>query len=192
MTDLPLVFSISVLSQAANSLVLTLCNTGVLESTLELFRFRSLLIAGGILPISATLLQIWAPSYKKHHGRTVILLIMYWFSAALLGASETIIMMLTIPVMIGISIMMTVTFIITWKTGRLKEVRSELLIGSIFLAMASQVLRISLMSTSMFYIPDVLLAISMIFIGLGIANPWYSREKKNRHEEPPLVAQTVE
>ncbi len=191
-SDLPLVFSISVICQAANSLVLTLCNSGVLESTMELFRFRTLLIGGGILPISATLLQIWAPSHKKYHGRTVILLVMYWISVALLGASETIIMMLAIPVMIGISIMMTVTFIITWKTGRLKEVRSELLIGSIFLAMASQVLRISLMSTSMFYIPDVLLAISMIFIGLGIANPWYSREKKNRHEEPPLVAQTVE
>ncbi|MBE0526519.1 MAG: hypothetical protein IH631_06220 [Candidatus Thorarchaeota archaeon] len=192
MTDLPLVFSISVISQAANSLVLTLSNTGVLESTMELFRFRTLLIGGGILPISATLLQIWAPSHKKHHSKTVILLIMYWFSVALLGTSETIIMMLAIPVMIGISIMMTVTFIVTWKTGRLKEVRSELLIGSILLAMASQVLKLSLMSTSMFYVPDVLLAISMIFIGLGIANPWYSKEKKSHHVEPPLIAPTAE
>lgn len=192
MTDLPLVFSISVISQAANSLVLTLGNTGVLESTMELFRFRTLLIGGGILPISATILQIWAPSHKKHHSKTVILLIMYWFSVALLGTSETIIMMLAIPVMIGISIMMTVTFIITWKTGRLKEVRSELLIGSIILAMVSQILKLSLMSTSMFYLPDVLLAVSMIFIGLGIANPWYSKEKKDHHEEPPLMTPTVE
>jgi len=191
-SDLPLVFSISVICQAANSLVLTLGNSGVLESTMELFRFRTLLIGGGILPISATLLQIWAPSHKKYHGRTVVLLVTYWVSVALLGASETIIMMLAIPVMIGISIMMTVTFIITWKTGRLKEVRSELLIVSILFAMTSQVLRISLMSTSLFYVPDVLLTISMICIGLGIANPWYSREKKDRREEHPSMVSTVE
>ena len=120
MSDLPLIFSISVICQAANSLVLTLSNTGVLEATMELFRFRTLLIGGGILPISTTLLQIWAPSYKKHHNRTVFLLVAYWFSVALLGTSETIIMMLAIPLMICISIMMTITFIVTWKTGRLK------------------------------------------------------------------------
>jgi len=192
MTDLPLVFSISVICQAANSLVLTLSNTGVLEATMELFRFRTLLIGGGILPISTTLLQIWAPSYKKHHSRTVFLLVMYWFSAALLGTSETIIMMLAIPVMIAISIMMTITFIVTWKTGRLKEVRSELLIASILLAMISQVLRIPLMATSLFYLPDIFLVFSMICIGLGIANPWYAREKRNKHEEPKKITPYME
>lgn len=191
-SDLPLIFSISVICQAANSLVLTLSNTGVLEATMELFRFRTLLIGGGILPISTTLLQIWAPSYKKHHSRTVFLLVAYWFSVALLGTSETIIMMLAIPVMIAISIMMTITFIVTWKTGRLKEVRSELLIASIILAMMSQVLKLSLMSTSLFYLPDVLLVFSMICIGLGIANPWYAREKKKQSEEPPQMAQIAE
>ncbi|MGY5881940.1 MAG: hypothetical protein RTV31_16960 [Candidatus Thorarchaeota archaeon] len=188
MSDLPLIFSISVICQAANSLVLTLSNTGVLEATMELFRFRTLLIGGGILPISTTLLQIWAPSYKKHHNRTVFLLVAYWFSVALLGTSETIIMMLAIPLMIGISIMMTITFIVTWKTGRLKEVRSELLIASLVLAMMSQVLKLSLMSTSLFYLPDLLLVFSMICIGLGIANPWYSREKKKQSEETSQVA----
>jgi len=191
-SDLPLIFSISVICQAANSLVLTLSNTGVLEATMELFRFRTLLIGGGILPISTTLLQIWAPSYKKHHNRTVFLLVAYWFLVALLGTSETIIMMLAIPVMIAISIMMTITFIITWKTGRLKEVRSELLIASIILAMMSQVLRVTLMSTSLFYLPDVLLVFSMICIGLGIANPWYSKGPKKPREEPPEMAQIAE
>lgn len=189
MTDLPLVFAISVMCQALNSLILTLRNTGVLESTLELFRLRSMVIGGAILPILGTILQIWAPSYQKYHSRTVFLLIIYWFSIALLGTSETIIMVLTIPAMFVISIMMIITFIITWKTGRLKEVRSDLLIASILFAMASQILRIPFMSTSLFYIPDVLVAVSMICIGLGIANPWYSKETKGHRKESPQMVQ---
>lgn len=192
MTDLPLVFAISVTCQALNSLILTFCNIGVLESTLELFRLRSMIIGGAILPILGTILQIWAPSHQKYHSRTVFLLIVYWFSIALLGTSETIIMVLTIPAMFAISIMMIITFIITWKTGRLKEVRSDLLIASILFAMASQILRIPFMSTSLFYIPDVLVAVSMICIGLGIANPWYSKKTKDHRKESPQMVQIAE
>jgi hypothetical protein len=84
-----------------------------------------MVIGGAIVPVLGAILQIWTPSYQKYHTRTVLLLTVYWFSIALLGPSEPIIMILTIPILLIISIVMMITFIITWKTGRLKEVRSE-------------------------------------------------------------------
>ena len=188
MTDLPLVFAISGICQALNSLILTLPNIGVLEPSLELFRLRSMVIGGAIVPILGAMLQIWTPSYQKYHTRTVLLLTMYWFSIALLGTSEAIIMILTIPILLVISIVMMITFIITWKTGRLKEVRSELLIVSVLLMVASQILRVPLMSTSLFYIPDLLIVATMFCMVVGIANPWFSRDaQRARQEEPPQV-----
>ena len=97
-------------------------------------------------------------------------------------------MSLTIPPLLIISLVMMFTFIITWKTGRLKEVRSELMVITSIIMIVSQVIRVPLMSTSLFYIPDILLMVSMICLGLGIANPWYSREIKGRSEEPPEMA----
>ena len=192
MTDLPLVFAISGICQTLNMLLLTLPNIGVLEPSMELFRLRSMVIGGAIVPILGAILQIWTPSYQKYHKRFVILLTLYWFSIALLGASEAIIMILTIPVLLAISIVMMVTFMITWKTGRLKEVRSELIIVSVFFMMASQILRVPFMTTSLFYIPDLLLAASMICIALGIANPWYFRSKNNRPDESQQIVPIVE
>ena len=192
MTDLPLVFAISGLCQALNSLILTLPNIGVLEPTLELFRLRSMVIGGAIVPILGAILQIWTPSYQKYHTRTVFLLTMYWFSIALLGTSEAIIMILTIPILLVISIVMMITFIITWKTGRLKEIRSEFLIAAVLFMMASQILRVPFMSTSLFYIPDLLIVATMFCMGVGIANPWYSRETRRvRQEESPQVVSSV-
>lgn len=192
MTDLPLVFALTGIFQVLNMLILTLSNIGVLESSMELFRVRSLVIGGAIIPILGTILQIWAPSYQKYHKRFVILLTLYWFSIALLGTSEALIMILTIPVLLVISIVMMITFIVTWKTGRLKEIRSELLIISVPFLMTSQIMRVPLMSTSLFYIPDILLGASMILIALGIANPWYSREMKRRSKEPPQMVPITE
>ena len=192
MTDLPLVFAITGIFQVLNMLILTLSNIGVLEPTMELFRLRSMVIGGAIVPILGTILQIWAPSHQKYHKRIVFLLTLYWFSIALLGTSEAIIMILTIPILLIISIVMMLTFIVTLKTGRLKEIRSELMIVSVIFMVASQILRVPFMSTSLFYVPDILLAVSMILIALGIANPWYSREKKVRQEEPPQMVPLTE
>ena len=192
MTDLPLVFAITGIFQVLNMLILTLSNIGVLEPTMELFRLRSMVIGGAIVPILGTILQIWAPSHQKYHKRIVFLLTLYWFSIALLGTSIEIIMILTIPILLIISIVMMLTFIVTWKTGRLKEIRSELMIVSVIFMVASQILRVPFMSTSLFYVPDILLAVSMILIALGIANPWYSREKKVRQEEPPQMVPLTE
>ena len=192
MTDLPLVFAITGIFQVLNMTILTLSHIGVLEPTMELFRVRSMVIGGAIVPILGTILQIWTPSYQKYHKRFVFFVTLYWFSIALLGTSEAIIMILTIPILLIISIVMMLTFIVTWKTGRLKEIRSELMIVSVLFMVASQILRVPFMSTPLFYVPDLLLGVSMILIALGIANPWYSRANKVRQEEPPQMVPITE
>ena len=77
------------------------------------------------------------------------------------------------------------TFSITWKTGRLKEVRSDLMIVSIIFGMASQVLRVPLLGSTFFYVPDVFFMLSMLFIAIAFANPWYRRELNGKESTPP-------
>ncbi len=187
LTDLPLVFAIAFVSQAFNIVIVTLQHIGLLETTMILFRIRSITIGGSIIPILGALLQIWAPRIQKYHNRMVYALAFYWISIALIGPTEELIMILTIPVMIILGIMMMFTFLITWRTGRLKEVRSELMIISVLFGMASQILRVPLLSTPLFYVPDVLLTISMIVTAIAFANPWYHRENRARSEESPQM-----
>ncbi len=184
-TDLPLVFAISFVSQTLNMMILTLPNVGLLEPSMELFRLRSVVISGATVPVLGALLQIWAPSIQKYHNRLVYLLLLYWVSVALLGATEQFVMIMTIPVILIIGFVMMATFAITWKTGRLKEVRSDLMIISVLFGMMSQVLRVSFISTPFFYIPDVLLTISMVGTALALTNPWYHREMKAQMAESP-------
>jgi len=145
-------------------------------------------IGGAILPILGAVLQIWMPSYQRHHKKVVLLVTLYWSLIAIIGPSEALIMILTIPILIAISIVMTLTFVVTWKTGRLKEIRSELMIVAAILLMVCQILRVPLMTTSLFYIPDIMLGASMVLIALGVANPWYHRENKKKQVESPQVA----
>jgi hypothetical protein len=51
--------------------------------------------------------------------------------------------------------------------------------------MASQILRVPFLTTSLFYVPDILLAIAMVVTALAFGNPWYNRGKKARPEEAP-------
>jgi len=185
LTDLPLVFAISFVSQTLNMMILTLPNIGLLEPSMELFRLRSIVISGATVPVLGALLQIWAPSIQKYHNRLVYLLLLYWVSVALLGATEQFVMIMTIPVMLLLGVMMMATFAITWKTGRLKEVRSDFMIISVLFGMMSQVLRVPFISTPFFYVPDVLLTISMVGIALALTNPWYHREMKTQMAESP-------
>ena len=164
LTDLPLVFAITSISQACQTLVVALQTTGILEYSMTLFRLRSIVIGGSMIPVFGALLQIWAPRIQKYHNKMVLGVTTYWVLIALFGVSESIIMTLTIPLILIVGIVMMVTFIITWKTGRLKEIRSEVLIFGILFAMASQILRVPLLATSLFYIPDVLLAISLLIM----------------------------
>jgi hypothetical protein len=191
MTDLPLVFAVSFVSQTLNMMILTLPNVGLLEPSMELFRLRSVVISGATVPVLGALLQIWAPSIQKYHNRLVYLLLLYWVSVALLGVTEQFVMIMTIPVILIIGVMMMATFAITWKTGRLREVRSDLMIISVLFGMMSQVLRVPYISTPFFYIPDVLLTVSMVVGALALTNPWYHRERKVRVEESSQLTTVV-
>ncbi len=182
-TDLPLVFAVSGIFQALNMLILTLPNIGVLEPTLELFKIRAMVIGGSTIPFLGALFQIWIPTYQKYHNKLLLSIASYLFLVALFGYSEVIIMTLIIPVLIIISLIMMTTFIITWKTGRLKEVRNELLVLAFLLMIASQLLRVPLMTSPLFYIPDVLLTFSMVSVLIAIINPWYSKELKSSRQE---------
>ncbi|MBY8997883.1 MAG: hypothetical protein KGD60_09135 [Candidatus Thorarchaeota archaeon] len=183
LTDLPLVFAIAFVSQAINITFVTLQHIGLLDTAMIFFRIRTVAIGGSIIPIFGAILQIWAPSIQRYHNRIVYLLVLYWLIIDFVGATEQLIMSLLIPVLIIVGIIMMATFIITWKTGRLKEVRSELMVVSVLFGMASQVLRVPLLTTLLFYIPDVLLTISMVLTAIAFANPWYNRETKSTLEE---------
>ncbi|MFX1578077.1 MAG: hypothetical protein ACFFBJ_00370 [Promethearchaeota archaeon] len=185
LTDLPLVFAIAFLGQAFNIAIVTLQHIGILPTTIIFFRIRTIGIGGSIVPIFGAILQIWAPSIQRYHNRLVYLLTLYWLGIDFLMPGETLIMSLLIPVLVVLGIMMMFTFIITWRTGRLKEVRSELMVVSVLFGMASQILRVPFLTTSLFYVPDVLLAISMVLTALAFGNPWYSRSNKIQTEESP-------
>jgi hypothetical protein len=184
-TDLPLVFAIAFIGQAFNIAIVTLQHIGLLPATMIFFRIRTIGIGGSVIPIFGAILQIWAPSIQRYHNRMVYLLTLYWLGIDFLVVSETLIMSLLIPVLVINGLIMMATFIITWKTGRLKEVRSELMVISVLFGMASQVLRVPLLTTSLFYLPDVLLMISMILTAVAFGNPWYNRGKKAKPEEAP-------
>ena len=89
-------------------------------------------------------------------------------------------MITTIPLILIFGFVMMATFIITWKTGRLKEVRSDLMIVSIMCGMASQILRVPLLASIFFYVPDLLLMLSMIFTAVAFGNPWYRKDLKTK------------
>ena len=188
LTDLPLVFAIAFVSQAINITFVTLQHIGLLETAMVFFRIRTVAIGGSIIPIFGAILQIWTPSIQKYHNRLVYLLALYWLVVDFVGATEQLIMTLLIPVLLVLGILMMLTFIITWRTGRLKEVKSELMIVSVLFGMASQILRVPLLSTSLFYIPDIVLTVSMVLTAIAFANPWYQREIKTRSETPTYMA----
>ncbi len=180
MTDLPLVFAITTFCQALQIFLLTLPNVGFIPQSLELFRIRSLIIGGSVVPVLGALFQIWAPKIQRYHNRLVLLFLAYWAVMALFGATEGFIMITTIPLILMFGFVMMATFIITWKTGRLKEVRSDLMIVSIICGMASQILRVPLLASGFFYVPDILLMLSMVFTAVAFGNPWYRKDIKTR------------
>ncbi len=194
LTDLPLVFAITSISQACQTLVVALQTIGVIEYSMPFFRLRSIIIGGSMIPIFGALLQIWAPRIQKYHNKILMGVTTYWVLIALFGFSESIIMTLTIPLILIVGIVMMVTFVITWKTGRLKEIRSEVLIFGILFAMTSQILRVPLLSTSLFYIPDVLLAISLVIMPFAFRTRLSKKEttKSNDIESPQEIEMAVE
>ena len=192
MTDLPLVFAISVMSNAINMVMIMMPIVGDFTPSMEYFRIRSVVIGASVVPMIGALFQIWLPSIKKYHNRLLLLFAGYWGMVVLLGSTQEFIMMMCIPLLIASGIVIGATFVITWKTGRLTELRSDIMIISVIVSMGSQILRMSLSSTPLFYIPDVLLMISFILIGLGFAVPNRARNKKKREEQHSRIQQSVD
>ena len=184
MTDLPLVFAITTIAQAVQIFIGQAPNYGLIQASMELFRLRAIIICFSIVPIFGALLQIWTPKFQKYHNRLVLLVTAIWLATVLLGPTEEFIMVMVIPWILVFGVLMLVTFMITWKTGRLKEVRSDLMIVSIIFGMASQALRVPLIGSTLFYVPDVLFMLSMLFIAIAFGNPWYRRENGKTQTAP--------
>ena len=187
MTDLPLVFSIAMISNAINLVMIMLPIVGSFTPTMEYFRIRSMVICWSVIPILGLMFQIWLPSIKRHHNKMVLLFLGYWAIIAVFGSTQGFIMIMTIPLILASGIVIISTFAVTWKTGRLKEIRSDLLIFSTFFSMGSQVLRMQLISTSLFFVPDLLFMVSFVLIGVGIINPWYKKDDSKRDEMQDLA-----
>jgi len=194
MTDLPLVFAISTIAQAVQIFIGTAPNVGLVQPSMELFRLRATIICFSIVPIFGALLQIWAPRFQEYHNRSVLLVSAIWVATTLLGPTEEFIMIMVIPWILVFGLLMLFTFVITWKTGRLKEVRSDLMVVSIIFGLASQTLRVPLLGSTFFYVPDILLMLSMVFIAIAFGNPWYRREngRKESVVSPSEIELAVE
>jgi hypothetical protein len=174
-TDLPLMFSIVFMAHAVKQIIITMTTIGLLESTLDIFRLRGLAVGGIALPMVGVLLHIWLPKIRKHHLRIMALVTIYWVAVALLGPSETIIQLHHLPVIVIFMGGMVLTFTITWKTGRLKEVRSDLMVVSTLLSLVGQVAMIPLMDAGLSLVSGLIAVIATVTAAVALSNPWYRR-----------------
>jgi hypothetical protein len=98
--------------------------------------------------------------------RILALLVVYWTLVAMLAPTEESIILLVMPIILTLTIGMIVTFLITWKTGRLKEIRSDLVVLSFIFGIASQVVATQIIFN------NTLTALATIVSTLGLTNPW--------------------
>jgi len=174
-TDLPLMFSLSILGTGVNMLIHAIPLILQMESTLALFKIRSLAIGLSVIPMMGILLHIWLPKFAKWHVRLLVTIVFYWALVASFGPNQTSIILLTVPVLLVFTLGLIVTFAITWKTGRLKEVRSDLLVVSLLLAFATQALKVPLLILGLDAMTYLLNVAMMILIAIALVNPWYHR-----------------
>lgn len=184
-TDLPLLFGVTFLAQAINRIILVLPLLGI-EMTMELFRLRVLVVSGSAIPMLAALLQIWFHKRPKQHPRIAFLFLLYWCSVTLLSPTQDLVLVLVTPLILVFGTAMIATFAITWKTGRLQEVRSGLMVIALVIGMGGQVLQVPFTDTSMFFIPDLLTAISLLGITLALTNPWFKRHDIASSDQPQI------
>ena len=174
-TDLPLIFSITFISMAFNAMMQYLTIGGLLPDTMDVFRLRAVVISGSALPLLAALLNIWLPRIEKYHTRLMILSMAYWLLVSIIGTSQALIMSFLIPLLLIFSLGMLITFGITWKTGRLKEVRSDLMMLSLAIGFISQALKLPLQSLGLDWFVVSIAAMTAVIAAVALANPWYHR-----------------
>ncbi len=171
------------MAQGINMFLQHLPKTGLVELTLEYFRLRAMVILGTTLPLMVLVLNIWAFRYEKYHGRVILSLIVYWTLAVLLSPNENVIMALCIPPLLILMIVMMATFIITWKTGRLQEIRSDILVLSFIIGIVGQGLKIPLTNMGLEHVADIMTMAMMVVATIGLINPWRRREEKREMDE---------
>jgi hypothetical protein len=174
-TDLPLMFGFTFLGQAINSLIQGLILGEFLPSTITVFRIRSLTICVSTFPLLGALLNIWLSKHKKHHLKIMGILVAYWITISLFGPSQNMIMLFHMPILIVLMLGLIATFFITWRTGRLKEIRSDLLLFSLLLSLISQLFRIPLLDIGAGFISDVLNVGAILVATLALTNPWFGK-----------------
>ncbi|MHA1924811.1 MAG: CPBP family intramembrane glutamic endopeptidase [Candidatus Thorarchaeota archaeon] len=180
-TDLPLMFGITFIAQAINNFIRMLPMIGVVEMTMELFRLRAGIIYGTSFPLLGVVLHIWFPKIRKYHARILALLTVYWMAGVLLGPTEQVIMILHMPIILVLTIGMLVTFLVTWRTGRLKEVRSDLMVLSFAIGIASQIV------ATVVLLNNLLTSLATMIATLGLVNPWKEKYKDAETPETPTM-----
>ena len=171
-TDLPLIFGISFSGLVAVMALQFLYRTEIVVETLELFRLRALMVGVITLPMFVAILHIWLQKYQKQHPRIVGVVFVYWVAMTLLGTSSGMIITAVMPVMLIMGVVLMATFVITWKTGRLQEVRSGLLVIGLGITLSSQVMRVPFDAIGLGIIVDLVLALGMVTITIALTNPW--------------------
>ena len=175
LTDIPFIFGLVFFLQSISILMTILMP----EMPLDIFRIRALIILGMVELLLYLTLFIWGSRYKRRHPYIILLVAIYWGTVTLIAPSASVIMTFCIPILLIAFTGMLVTFVVTWKTGRLKEVRSDLLVLSVAMILISQTIKVSLESMGIGYISDILTALSAIILSIGIYNPW-----KPKYEAP--------
>ena len=171
LTDLPLLFGLSFIFQGANMLMQTLVLAGVFPDTLDFLRVRACVIYFVMTPPLPGLLQIWAHKYKRYHSRVLLAYTVYWFVVVVLAPSAVVLMGLLYPIMMIPGIGFIITFAITWRTGRLKEIRSDLALLGLVVIIVSQSLKIPLRPLGLSFVSDILNAIGIFVGGLAFILP---------------------
>ncbi len=179
LTDLPLLFGIVFVAHATNQTILLLSEYGILAMTLEVFKVRALIVGGIALPLVGVLLHIWLPRIQRYHLRIIGLITLYWVAVLFLGTSQEVIMLLHLPIIMIFMGGMVLTFAITWKTGRLKEVRSDLMVFSAGLSFIGQTGMVTLTAMGLAMVPAVITGIATALATLALVNPWYKVDQRS-------------
>lgn len=176
-TDLPLMFGITFVGQAVNNVMLALPLIGLVTASLLYFKIRALWIVLTVFPLLGVVVSIWLPRFRKHHNRILGVLMLYWILVVVLSTSEEMVIRLHMPVIFLLTIAMILTFTITWRTNRLKEVQSGLLVLTFVLGTIGQAVKAVL---ALDFVTQLFTAIGTILIVLALVNPWYSRSSASR------------
>jgi hypothetical protein len=128
-TDLPLMFGITLLATAMNLSIQYMTAMNVLPDILEVLRIRALLIGAAVIPMEVIMLVIWLQRLSRYHPHILLSTVSYWIVVSLFAPTEALVLGLLIPLLFVFTIAMMATFFVTWKTKRLTEVRSDLLLS---------------------------------------------------------------